>query len=148
MQQNGEPQDDVDRLFGRLRTVEPPVDLTQRIMRALPAEPLPAPVATPVRAPAASRRENTGLWRWVAIAAGLALVLMSLHLGSSLDDSGALGVLGEATGDSQIFWSAPGEFFITFLEAVPWFDVIVTSAIFAVFWGSSSRAVDRVARNR
>lgn len=129
------PPDEIDRLFTRLRPASPPRDLAARVLRALPAE-APAAVAAP--RPAVNRR----VWQWVAAIAGVVLFLMSLRVGSLLEDSGALGVLGSAIGDSA-FWSAPGDYLATLGDALPWLDLSVALAALVAFWVSSSALVSR-----
>jgi hypothetical protein len=54
-----------------------------------------------------------------------------------------LSLLGDAFGDTGTFWSAPGAFFATFFESLPWFEVIATLLMFSAFWYSSAALVDR-----
>ena len=128
-----EPRDDIDRLFARLQSVTPPANLTPRIMGALPD----AVPATSVRVAAAPRRS----WSGVAAVAGLVLLLMSLRLGILLDESGALGVLGQIGGDFGDFLSAPGDYLAPLASELPWFDMIIMVAALATFWLSSTATV-------
>ena len=134
-----EPRDDVDRLFARLRSAEPPPDLTARIMRALPAASPAPPRAAPVPAPTTTRRR----WDWVTAIAGMVLLLMSLRLGSLLDDSGALTVLGQIFSDFGGFLSAPGDYLAPLAAELPWLDLIVALIALVVFWVGSSATVDQ-----
>ena len=133
-----EPRDDVDRLFARLRPVAPPPGLTARIMDALPS-PLPAAPArvAPTLAPAARRP-----WGWLAAGAGVVLLLMSLRLGTLLDDSGALVVLGQIFGNFGDFLSAPGDYLGPLASELPWLDLTVAFIALVTFWLSSSAIVD------
>jgi|GEM_PF-5571142 len=124
--------DDIDRLFARLDRVPLSADLTQRILRALPA-------------PIDNRRR---LSQWVAIVTGIALTIASIALGNALDASGTLGLLGQTIGDTSTFWSAPGEFIGAFMESLPWLEVAVSLCIFAVFWYSASTLIQPVAAER
>ena len=136
-----EPRDNVDRVFARLQSINPPPDLTQRIMRSLPAT---LPVATAAQAkPVVSPRVSARQWQWVATGAGIILLLMSIHLGTLLDDSGALSVLGVIFGGFGDFLSAPGDYLSPLAAELPWFDIILAVLALIVFWVSSSASVDR-----
>ena len=137
-----EPRDDVDRVFARLQAINPPPDLTRRIMRSLPAT---LPVATrPTTQPRISARQ----WQWVATGAGIVLLIMSVRLGSLLDASGALGVLGAIFGGFGDFLSAPGDYLVPLAAELPWFDIILALLALIVFWVSSSASVDRARGKR
>ncbi len=141
-----EPRDDVDRLFARLEKVDPPPDLAQRIMRALPAQVPVPPQVQMARRPVGAQpiaRPQQRRWQWAAAVAGVLFAVMSLWLGNALNDSGTLSLLGDAFGDAGTFWSAPGAFFAAFFESLPWFEVIATLLLFATFWYCSATLVDR-----
>jgi hypothetical protein len=136
-----EPRDDVDRLFARLQSVAPPPDLKASIMRALPAQAPAAPqrvAAPPVTAKAPAARPP---WRWIAAGAGLVLLLMSLRLGTLLDDSGALSVLGLITSNFGDFLGAPGDYLAPLAAELPWLDIFVALAALVTFWYSSSALI-------
>jgi hypothetical protein len=138
-QRPSDAPDEVDRLFGRLRSVAPPPDLTARILRALPTEP-PA-VATP-RAVTISSPTMRHRWGWVTAVAGVVLLVMSLRLGTLLDDSGALGVLGQIFSDFGSFMSAPGDYLAPLASELPWLDLLVALGALVVFFVGSSASVD------
>jgi hypothetical protein len=142
-----EPRDDVDRLFARMEKVDPPPDLTQRIMRSLPAQ-VPAAQPQRVAQPRLGGQPRQRGWQWAAAIAGVIFVVMSVWLGNALNDSGSLSLLGDAFGDTGTFWNAPGAFFAAFFESLPWLEVIVTLMMFAAFWYSSAAAVDRSPQTR
>jgi hypothetical protein len=135
-----EARDDVDRLFARLQSVAPPPNLKARVLQALPAE-LPRPQAAPVPVTAPPARAIP--WRWIAVGAGVVLLIMSLRLGALLDDSGALSVISEIFSDFGAFLSAPGDYLMPLTEELPWFDIIVTLVALVTFWVSSSASVDQ-----
>lgn len=139
-----DPGDDIDRVFARLRPVAPPPLLAQRILAALPAE-VPAPVASGVPVAARIGRRT---WQWMATAATLVLLVMSLRLGSLLDDSGALSVLGAIMQDFGAFLSAPGDYLTPLVAELPWVDLIITVVALVVFWISSTSLWDRRATQR
>lgn len=126
--------DDVDRVFARLRPIAPPPMLAQRILASLPAE-VPAPVA---RAGPVTGRIPRRTWQWVVAAATLVLVIMSLRLGTLLDDSGALAVLGAIAQDFGSFLSAPGDYLTPLIAELPWFDLSITLGALIAFWVSST----------
>ncbi|MBA3826213.1 MAG: hypothetical protein H0X24_20225 [Ktedonobacterales bacterium] len=139
-----EPRDDVDHLFARLHSVAPPPDLTARIMGALPG-PLPAaPARVAPAAPPAARRP----WGWVTAGAGLVLLVMSLRLGTLLDDSGALAVLGQIFADFSDFLGDPGDYLAPLASELPWLDLSVAVAALALFWFSSSAIIDGIDQPR
>lgn len=141
MQRNQpEARDDVDRLFARLHSVAPPPDLKARVLRALLAElPRPQAAPTPVAAPPARAIP----WRWIAVGAGVVLLFMSLRLGTLLDDSGALSVIGAIFGNFGDFLSSPGDYLTPLAEELPWFDLTVALVALVAFWVSSSASVDQ-----
>ncbi len=130
------PQDEIDRLFARLTPVKPPAELSSRILAALPKI-APVPISVPRK-----RRISAQAWRWISVIAAILLIVMSLRLGTQLEESGALNVLGDAFGDLGSFMSAPGDYLSALFSAIPWFDLIVTLLALAVFWIGSSTLVD------
>src|SRR5215469_5594793 len=102
-----EPRDDIDRLFARLEKVDPPPDLAQRVMRSLPTHAPASPQLAPQRV-APQQQRGWSQWphhQWAAAIAGVLFVVMSVWLGSALNDSGSLSLLGDAFGDTGTFWS-------------------------------------------
>jgi hypothetical protein len=146
MQRNGpEPRDDVDRLFARMQSVAPPADLKQRILRSLPTT-LPASPAQarPTPRPHLSARQ----WQWGTAIAGVLLLIMSVRLGTLMDDSGALSVLGQMGSNFGDFLSAPGDYLVPLAAELPWLDLIIALAALVAFWVGSSASVDRARGKR
>lgn len=141
-----DPRDDVDRLFARLHHVEPPADLTRRIMRALPSQ---VPVATAAPAPpVAQPRLSDRQWQGVAGIATVFLLIMSVRLGMLLEDSGAFSIFGDMFSNFGDFVSAPGDYLTPLMAELPWFDISLGVLALVVFWVSSSTSVERLRGKR
>lgn len=126
-------QDDIDRLFARLPMVEPPADLAQRVLLSLPESPVMA-------APAKSmhiKHQASHVHRWIAIAAAVVFFIMSIQLGTALDSSGAFSLVGEALSNA----STSNDYVSALLAAMPWVELLITLAAFAVFFIMTNRAI-------
>jgi hypothetical protein len=143
-----EDKDDIDLLFAQMKPIEPPGDLTARIMRALPASVAQPVVASSRTVPARRYDILSRYGSWISAAALVIFVLLSVHLGMQLDSSGTLGILGEVTNNQQTFSDAPGVFIGAILESMPWFDLILTAVALGFFWYSSSASVTRWSQQR
>ncbi len=125
--------DDLDRLFARLQSPEPPGDLVPMILSRT--------VATAPASVAARARTRTALW--VAYSVALALVLVSaIALGQALHATGTLDYLAFALQDRDLARQSPGLFWSAFLEHMPWLHVTLLLGAL-VLWFISAVALLR-----
>ena len=100
--------DDVDRAFARLRPIEPPQELLQRI-------------AAQTYRPATPARPR---WIWLALdaAALILLAALSVNLGMALHEMGALEVVGIFFADSSLLGET-GDVVEALGASIPWLQV-------------------------
>ena len=104
-----EAPDDVDRLFARLESIAPPADFARRVAQAAYRAPAPEPVR----------------WRWRAFdaLAVVLLALLSVNLGISLQESGALDLVTLVLLDLDSARDGLGAIAAALLETLPWLQV-------------------------
>ena len=123
-------RDDVDRLYERLRPIEPPNDFLERVAFATYAQPT---------AVAPSRRR---LWLALDAAALVLLALVSVWFGMALEETGALDVLALLTIDAEAVGQSFGEVVSALLTALPWVQSLVLVANVAAVAALSALALD------
>ncbi len=117
-----EPEDDLDRLFGRLEPVEPPPDLVARVL-----------AGTTARAP--GRREL--VWGLLDLAALLALAVLSVSLGTALAESGGIELARAGLANFELLADAPGDFLLALAETLPWLQVAAVAVDLAIVYALS-----------
>lgn len=122
-------RDDVDRLYERLRPIEPPSDFLQRVALATYAQPT---------AVAPTRR----LWLALDAAALVLLALVSVWFGMALEETGALDVLTLLTVDVEAVGQSFGDVFGALVAALPWLQSLALVANVAVVAALSALALD------
>lgn len=113
---DGAPPDDLDRLFARLASPTPPVDLIPKIL-ARTVETSPAAIA-------ARERMRTALWVSYGVTLSLVLVCAVLF-GQALHATGTLDYLVFAWQESDLARQSPGLFWSAFTEHMPWLHLLL-----------------------
>ncbi len=141
---NNDTFDDIDQLFARLPTVEPPASLKRNVLSSLSAPYIASSAAKP-----AARRKIfvQGLltprgWQWLAIMTGIIFFAGSIWLGSSLDSSGFLSLLGEISGNLGSLGSSSYDYGSALFGAAPWAELAVTLVSLVLFMMASSITID------
>lgn len=112
---DGTPPDDLDRLFARLASPNPPANLTARIL-ARTVETAPAAIA-------ARRRVRVALWAAYGVSLSLVL-LLAVMLGQALHASGTLDYLSFALQDFDLARQSPGLFGSAVVEHMPCWNLL------------------------
>lgn len=121
---NGDPPDDLDRLFARLDSPTVPPALIPAIL-AQTVETAPARVA-------ARQRQRIALW--VLYGCSLALVaVFAVSLGQALHASGTLDYLSFAMQDPALARESPGLFWHAVVEGMPWLNLVLLALALGVW---------------
>ena len=147
-----EPVDDeVDRVFARLQSVEPPPNFVASVLAGVAAQPSTSRVstaATVAPAPGLARRSASATVAWLAlqVLGALAVGLAAFWLGHAFWTSGAYDLLALLRDDSDLL-TLYGDTYTTALVAtLPWLQLAVvalTLAATALTW-IYSRALMRL----
>jgi hypothetical protein len=123
-----EAPDDVDRLFARLEPIAPPADFARRVAQATYGAPAPERVR----------------WRWVAFdaVALVLLALLSVNLGISLHESGALDLVALVLLDLDSAREGMGAIAAALLETLPWLQVALLATNVLAIGLLTRRALD------
>jgi hypothetical protein len=104
--------DDIDLLFDRAGTVEPPDDFLGRLMLVVGSD----------LAPAEHLRRQFQVSASVCVLALLALALLAYQLGSAAGNSGLNVLLRTLSANIELLTDAPGAYAVALLASIPWLN--------------------------
>lgn len=119
-----EPLDEIDRLYARLPSVEPPPDFVAAVMARVGD---PAAAATPAPIPAAARvawsPSATVAWLALQLLGALLVGLAAYWLGHAFWTTGAYDLLALLREDADLFGEARDTYLTALLETLPWLQL-------------------------
>lgn len=112
-----ERTDDLDRIYARLASVEPPADFVSRVlMRAQQSEAARWP------------RWQQALFAIMYVSALTALAILAFFTGRELEYTGLRDLLSLAIHDITLIMDSPGPYLAALRDAVPWTHVLAVVA--------------------
>jgi hypothetical protein len=114
-----EPSDDVDRVFSRLASIDPPADFAARV------------AALTYRAQQVAVDPRRQLWLAFDLAALVVLAFLSIGLGMELHETGVIELVGIVASDAQMIGGV-GDMVEAVLVSLPWVQVGLLAANVAV----------------
>ncbi len=142
---NNDTFDDIDQLFVRLPKVDPPKSLKNNVLSSLSA---PYISQAPAKSAAVSRKIflqgilSPSGWQRLAIITGFVFFAGSIWLGSALDSSGFLSLLGEISGNLGSLGNSSYDYGSALLGVAPWGELAVTFISLILFMMASSISID------
>jgi hypothetical protein len=118
-----EPLDEIDLLFSKMDSLEPPVDFAERVMQR-------------ARVEGVASRGQAG-YLMLLYAAGYTLALVSLAvlayaLGLSIARSGSSALISTLASDFALFADAPSAYLEAIIASVPWLHLLGVALDLAV----------------